>query len=190
VALAIPIGCLSLLTEAYFCTNLSDADTPASCANSESSRILLEHHVRELEQHGLLVIPDVISQTILTAAQRDIAQQQQQQLVFEPSANDSDVRHDQITWVRDDPVSDHDRADHEHQQSKQQNSIGPMYTFSSWHCPCPRKTRLHWFSSSLSAKRLPICTVQRGRVGTVPSTFGPVYHTSAPTWFIVVVTSK
>mmetsp|Transcript_17975 Transcript_17975/g.23234 ORF Transcript_17975/g.23234 Transcript_17975/m.23234 type:complete len:370 (+) Transcript_17975:50-1159(+) len=122
VALAIPIGCLSLLTEAYFRTNLSDADTPASCANSESSRILLEHHVRELEQHGLVVIPNAISQTILTAAQRDIAQQQQQQLVFEPSANDSDVRQDQITWVRDDPVSDHDMADHEHQQSKQQNS--------------------------------------------------------------------
>lgn len=92
----LPIGCMGLLTEAYFRTNLQDAEDPRQCGSTAA--VLSKDSIGELHTNGIVVIDNVLSRDRLISIQRDI--EVSVHATFEPSGNDSDVRQDRVQWVR------------------------------------------------------------------------------------------
>lgn len=98
LALCIPAGCVALLAEAYFRTENGDADTSANVQFGPSDRCVAQHDiVRQLETHGIVVIPNAISPSAVRAARSII---RSSLFGFYKSANDDDVRQDTIAWIR------------------------------------------------------------------------------------------
>ena len=115
IALSIPIGCGIVLTEAYFRSDLHDADSAEHCAYSPTTVLIGQHHVRELRANGIVVIPNALSETQLNNARMDIrSYTTKTDGVMESSTNDDDVRQDVVTWIgehdlqanKDDPIQD------------------------------------------------------------------------------------
>lgn len=97
VAVTIPIGCAALLLEAYCRTELGDAEQPTDCAFAPSQSLITADHVRELEQTGIVVLPNAVPADRIVATRREIHQLQGS--FFEQSTNESDVRQDKLQWV-------------------------------------------------------------------------------------------
>jgi hypothetical protein len=102
IAIGIPVGCVALLTEAYFRTDLRDAEAPSNCAFEASSGIIKEHHVRELEKKGVVIIRDALGPAAVLAARKDICDfRDGGSSNFILSGNDDDVRQDKVAWIKD-----------------------------------------------------------------------------------------
>ena len=125
----IPLGLTVLLVEAYMRTELQNADDPVSCSYGPTSIQIQPHHVQQLLQNGIVVLPNVIPDSIIHQAQRE--GKQQFMTCMERSANDTDVRQDFILWVHDsqdrDSSQDHstittqqhsDKDDHENEYNE------------------------------------------------------------------------
>ena len=105
VAVTIPLVAVSLLAEAYWRTEYGDAQSPSECQNSQTTRSIQPHHVRELETSGIVVIPNFLSLAELSSARRDIAALQAggtEAPCFAASANNASVRQDLIQWIEED----------------------------------------------------------------------------------------
>lgn len=98
VALCIPMGLTALLAEAHLRTDLQDAEAPLACSYPATSRLIQPHHVQELSQKGIVVIPAAISPKSIHAARQGIRSLRNS---MEASANDADVRQDSIVWIQD-----------------------------------------------------------------------------------------
>jgi len=98
VAICIPLGCAALLAEAYFRTDLADAEPANECACVATSSLVTHSHVRDLERNGMVVIPDALERGMLHRARQEV-QRLQNDACFETSGNDKDVRQDQIVWL-------------------------------------------------------------------------------------------
>jgi 2OG-Fe(II) oxygenase superfamily len=109
VALGIPLGCAALLAEAYFRTELGDAECPTRCAFGQSSNVVKEHHVRELEKKGIVVIQNALLANAVLAARQDIQKFRAAASGFVESCNDVDVRQDEIAWMKYDSETSTDK---------------------------------------------------------------------------------
>jgi hypothetical protein len=106
--------------DAYFETDLADADSTAECRYPLTSKLIQESHVREIEHQGFTVIPNVLSREQLKEAQQNIgsmmmlSSRQQQNSKNDNNnnknnkywstsvhGNDNDVRSDSICWIRE-----------------------------------------------------------------------------------------
>lgn len=107
----LPVGCIGLLTEAYFRTNLNDAQDPYQCSNAQALESLDNDRIGELHKNGIVVIENVLSRDRLCDVQRDIDNSTVLQASFEASGNSSDVRQDRVQWVRCQDNNDHPSLD-------------------------------------------------------------------------------
>lgn len=106
VALSIPLGCCVLLLEAYSRTELQDADVSSKCHFPATSALINASHVRQLENEGMVTIPNVLSAEQLKSAREDVMKFAKSKTFFHRSMNDSDVRQDYISWIRVDQEQD------------------------------------------------------------------------------------
>jgi hypothetical protein len=94
-------------------TEIGDAQVAADCSFLESNRIVHDQHIATLNQHGIVVIHNVLSLERLDAIRNSIGPTNTTlQARYMSSANDADVRQDVIQWVRQ--SSDDDNDEHEH----------------------------------------------------------------------------
>jgi hypothetical protein len=73
VAVAIPTLCTILFAEAYFRTSTADAESSAKCRYPPTAQLIRPEHVRELEETGYVVIPNVLTSQVLAQARKDVA---------------------------------------------------------------------------------------------------------------------
>jgi hypothetical protein len=119
--------------DAYWETDLADADTTAACRYPSASKLIQDYNVREIEDQGFTVITNVLSPQQLKEAQRNIGTMlaaatsssstsrnktdTDTNVHWSTSAhgNDKDVRGDSICWVREsDGTSEGDEQRQEH----------------------------------------------------------------------------
>jgi hypothetical protein len=108
VAVAVPIVAVSLLIEAYYRTDLRDAQSPSACAFAPTDRLIQSNHVRQLETDGIVVIPNAVGSEILREVRENL---QSRTSNFEASGNDSDVRQDTLLFVRSEDSDDDNVGD-------------------------------------------------------------------------------
>jgi hypothetical protein len=106
----LPIGCGGLLAEAYFRTELADADDASNCSFDRSRQVLTAHHVRKMERDGIVIIDNVLSAERLAGIRREIGTFSSR---FQSSGNEDDVRQDVMQWVRPDDCQAHRNDDDE-----------------------------------------------------------------------------
>ena len=113
LALAISVGLVGLLVEAYNRTDLhsDNVDSPHECRCIATSAMIQPHHVQELQRRGIVIIPAALSAHEVHAARRGIENLRQRSSsssggrggrVMEASGNDADVRQDCIIWIQED----------------------------------------------------------------------------------------
>lgn len=100
LAMSIPIGAAAVLLEAYLRTEMNDTETPLACSYAPTSKIIQPHHLQELHDRGIVVIPSVMSNAALQAARREIDTSTLNKS-FQKTANDDDVRQDSVVWVKE-----------------------------------------------------------------------------------------
>lgn len=110
IALAVPLGCIALLCEAYTRTELADAEASAACHFTPTSALIQPSHVRQLEKEGIVVIPNALSAEQLKNTRCDVVKFSNTKSFFHKSNNDTDVRQDYISWIR---VDQDDRTNKE-----------------------------------------------------------------------------
>jgi len=72
VALSLFSGCTLVLGEAYFRTELGDAEAADDCSYAPTNRLLTSAHVRTLERDGVVVVPNALSRRALRGARDDV----------------------------------------------------------------------------------------------------------------------
>ncbi|GFH52473.1 hypothetical protein CTEN210_08949 [Chaetoceros tenuissimus] len=89
-----------VLMEAYFRTDLGDAETSKACRYPPTSTILTKDHIRELERNNMVVIHNVLTPTMLQGARNSI---QKMGKIFDSDnhSNDEDVRRDATCVIRE-----------------------------------------------------------------------------------------
>lgn len=109
----IPLVMGVVLGEAYFRTELGDAEVPDDCAYPPTDQLLQSHHVRTLERDGLVVIPNALDPAALQAVREELFRLQgggddgsnsnnkTAEIKMKRSTNDEDVRQDRVAWVKD-----------------------------------------------------------------------------------------
>ena len=117
VAVGIPLGCAGLLVEAYYRTDLRDAESARDCRYGPSSLLIENQHARTLERDGIVIIPNALSPQQLSDARAELnhlyqrrrrqgseetAQQSgdgAKKINLERTSNDRDVRQDVVAWI-------------------------------------------------------------------------------------------
>ena len=115
VAVGIPLGCTGLLVEAYYRTDLRDAQSARDCRYGPSSLLIESQHARTLERDG--IIPNALSQQQLSDARAELnhlyrrRRRQGSETIqsgdgatktminLERTSNDRDVRQDVVAWI-------------------------------------------------------------------------------------------
>ena len=89
-----------VLMEAYFRTELGDAETSKACRYPPTSTILTKDHIRELERNNMVVIHNVLTPTMLQGARTSI---QTMGKIFDSDnhSNNEDVRRDATCVIRE-----------------------------------------------------------------------------------------
>jgi hypothetical protein len=105
IALSIPLLAIGVLTEAYFRTDLGDAQSAEACEYAASEHTIDSSHILELEENGIVVIPNALNPEMLDNARRDIHKFQantssQGDSGFANSGLTDDIRQDQVAWLR------------------------------------------------------------------------------------------
>jgi len=118
VALSLPTLCLTFLAEAYFRTDLADADLSPFCSYEPTSQIIQEHHVRQLEKDDIVILHNVLSPQMLQGAREEVIKFRSIILrsgtgtvdklpsitssnqLFNKNEEDYDVRQDLVAWLR------------------------------------------------------------------------------------------
>lgn len=115
----VSLGLLAVLGEAYFRTELGDAEAPSECEYLTTNELLKARHVRTLERDGIVVIPYALDPAALKAARQDLFRfvssddndehskddSSEDKNTMEPTTNDADVRQDRVAWVQTGPPS-------------------------------------------------------------------------------------
>lgn len=96
VAALVPTGCAALLLEAHFRTDLKGAQSPKDCADSVLQHHIQPHHVRQLEENGIVVLHNVLDKQKLGLARHAIRNLSDK---FQDSDNEAEVRQDQVVFV-------------------------------------------------------------------------------------------
>jgi hypothetical protein len=104
IVLGVGLAGACVLVEAATRTSLRDAQTSSECRYPPISALLSAEHVRELEQGRVVVLTGVLSRGDLLAAQADVASLAGL-MSHDNHGNDSDVRQDEICWVRESDAS-------------------------------------------------------------------------------------
>jgi len=90
------------MAEAYWHSDISDADPPYRCRYPLLNCFFTETHVRQLEREGIVVLEGanaVLRDSALTCARTDVISMMSSGR-FARSSNDDDVRQDLVSWVR------------------------------------------------------------------------------------------
>mmetsp|Transcript_378 Transcript_378/g.808 ORF Transcript_378/g.808 Transcript_378/m.808 type:complete len:271 (+) Transcript_378:363-1175(+) len=103
----VTIAAAGVLGEAATRSSLGDAQSAKECRYPPLGSIVTEDHVRELEEKSVVVIHNVLSDSMLRCARENV---EALSIEMDVSSNDSDVRQDQILSIRENDEHDHEDA--------------------------------------------------------------------------------
>lgn len=102
VAAVVPLSCLGLLVEAYHRTDLSEAEPAGDCTPNTLCQSLSFAQPRP----DLLVVPNAVPASVVAQVRTELLSRG----AWTSTGNDTDVRQDQVRWVRADDDDDDSTA--------------------------------------------------------------------------------